>query len=83
MNVGALQPDELLEIPPEPCGFCTTGIRWMFCYDNQWRCRSCVRALAEANGWNALPEPVEETVDSLQTVIQKPVPMENTALPFD
>lgn len=44
--------DELLLLDPEPCPSCESGLRWMFCFDDVWRCRSCVRELARQNGWD-------------------------------
>lgn len=63
IHFNQLKPDELLKVDPEPCEFCSIGIRYMFCHDGQWRCRSCVMAWAVENGWDEVPEPPEEPAE--------------------
>jgi hypothetical protein len=44
--------DALINVDPEPCQDCDTGIQFMTCWDGRKRCRNCVQALGRKFGWD-------------------------------
>jgi hypothetical protein len=46
--------DAILEVNPEPCESCRTGIEYMTCWDGRRRCKNCVQEYARKMGWDKM-----------------------------
>ncbi len=44
--------DALINVDPEPCQTCDTGIVYIHCWDHKARCRNCVQTVARELGFD-------------------------------
>lgn len=46
--------DAILDVDPEPCDTCRTGIQYMMSWDGKRRCKNCVTDYAHKMGWDKM-----------------------------
>lgn len=61
--------DVIIDVDPEPCETCDTGIQYMKCWDGRVRCRNCVQSLARKMEWDKVSLSPEQEAPQKRTLL--------------